>query len=234
MTFQRIVEMAIKPPFKYYVVRDGYFGNAVADKFCFNSLSKAKECAEQLFLETKKLYSIYGIKYGGDNWNTIGGWICGRILSLDIDCSWIDIPWDNIIHVAFIWRYEVREWNPKLYDKIKKAWLNYEDRLLLKDDYDWNSVKKLLGIDKVESENKNNDFKKDVDKLSKKVLKKFDEFILANEELRMYVRRKYPEIRVEYAILDRMIMFTTEDEQGYVDKQFQSLEEVEEYYKNKE
>ena len=224
--------MAIKPPFKYYVVRDGYFGNAVDDKFCFNSLQKAKECAEVLFLETRQLYSIYGVKYEGDDWRVRGGWVCGRILSLNPDCSWVKVNWDNIIHVAFIWRYEVREWNPKLYDKIKKAWLNYEDRLLLKDDYDWNSVKKLLGIDKVESEN--NDFKKDVNKLSKKVLKKFDEFILANEELTMYVKRKYPEIRAEYAIFDRMIMFTTEDERGYVDKQFQSLEEVEEYYNNKE
>ena len=50
MTFQRIVEMAIKPPFKYYVVRDGYFGNAVADRFCYNSISKAKECAEAFLL----------------------------------------------------------------------------------------------------------------------------------------------------------------------------------------
>ena len=70
MTFQRIIEMAIKPPFKYYVVRDGYFGNAVADRFCYNSLSKAKECAEVLFLETRQLYSIYGVKYAGDNWQT--------------------------------------------------------------------------------------------------------------------------------------------------------------------
>ena len=192
MIFQRIIEMAIKPPFKYYVVKDRCFGSAVADKFCFNSLSKAKECAELLFLESKEFYSIYGVKYAGDDWHTRGGWICGKILSLDVDCSWINESWDNIIHVAFIWRYDVRNWNPKLYDKIEKAWFNYEDRLLLKDDYDWNSVKKLLGIDKVESENKNNDFKKDVNKLSKKVLKKFDEFILANKELTMLVQKKYP------------------------------------------
>lgn len=232
MTFQRILEMAIKPPFKYFVVKDGYFGNAVADRFCYNSLSKAKECVEVLFLETRQLYSIYGVKYAGDDWRIRGGWVCGRILSLNPDCSWIKVNWDNIIHVAFVWRYDVRKWNPKLYDKIEKAWFNYEDRLLLKDDYDWKSVEKILGIGKIEFENK--DFKKDVDKLSKKVLKKFDDFILANEELTLYVKRKYPEIRAEYAIFDRMIMFTTEDERGYVDKQFQSLEEVEEYYNNKE
>ena len=80
MTFQRIIEMAIKPPFKYYVVRDGYFGNAVADRFCYNSLSKAKECAEVLFLETRQLYSIYGVKYAGDDWRTRGGCY--------VDCVW--------------------------------------------------------------------------------------------------------------------------------------------------
>jgi hypothetical protein len=101
----------------------------------------------------------------------------------------------------------------------------------LKDDYDWNSVKKLLGIDKVESEN--NEFKKDVNKLSKKVLKKFDEFILANEELTMLVQKKYSKIRAEYGIFDRMIMFYEEDENGYKNKEFQSLEEVEKYYKEK-
>lgn len=233
MTFQRIVEMAIKPPFKYYVVRDGYFGNAVADRFCYNSLSKAKECAEVLFLETRQLYSIYGVKYAGDDWRTRGGWVCGRILSLNLDCSWEKVDWDNIIHVAFVWRYDVRKWNPKLYDKLNDAWLNYEDRLLLKDNYDWESVKKLLGIDNTESKSKTDYFKKDVDKLSKKVLKKFDEFILANEELTMLVQKKYPKIRAEYGIFDRMIMFYEEDENGYKDKEFQSLEEVEKYYKEK-
>jgi hypothetical protein len=104
----------------------------------------------------------------------------------------------------------------------------------LNDNYNWKSVEKILGIENIESKSKTDEFKKDVNKLSKKVLKKFDEFILANEELTMFVKRKYPEIRAEYAIFDRMIMFTTEDERGYVDKQFQSLEEVEEYYNNKE
>ena len=111
----------------------------------------------------------------------------------------------------------------KLYDKIRAAYvcnkLKYEDS--------WEYTKQYLGLDEQQ-------FQKDVNKLSKKVLKKFDEFILANEELTMFVKRKYPEIRAEYAIFDRMIMFTTEDERGYVDKQFQSLEEVEEYYNNKE
>lgn len=71
-------------------------------------------------------------------------------------------------------------------------------------------------------------------RLSKKVLKKFDEFILANEELTILVQKKYPKIRAEYGIFDKMIMFYEEDENGYKDKEFQSLEEVEKYYKEKE
>lgn len=235
MTFQRILEMAIKPPFKYYVVRNGCYGYAVADEFCFKSLTKAKECAEKLFLETQELHSIFSVKYNGDDWQTRGGWVCGCILSLDVDGTWIKECWDNdIIHVAFLWRYDIRKWNPKLYDKIDKAWYDYEDRLLLKDDYDWNSVKKILRIDKVNSKKKADNFEKDVDRLSKRVLKKFDEFVLANDELTMCVQHKYPTIRAEYSVFDRMIMFYEEDEINHMDKEFQSLEEVDKYYKEKE
>lgn len=226
MTFQRIVEMAIKPPFKYYIVRDGYFGNAVADRFCYNSLSKAKECVEVLFLETRQLYSIYGVKYEGDDWRVRGGWVCGRILSLNPDCSWVKVDWDNIIHVAFVWRYDVRKWNPKLYDKLKNTWLNYEDRLLLKDDYDWESVKKILGIENIKS--KPDGFKKDVNKLSKKVERKMYEFLSANDELTALVQTKYPNVKVEYAIFDRMIIFYLEDRING-DKEFYSLDELEKY-----
>lgn len=233
MTFQRILEMAIEPSFKYYVIRNGHFGNAIADEFTFNSLPKAKECAEDLFLKTQEFCSIYGVKYNGDDWTTRGGWVCGRILSLDIDgCTWIKECWDDIIHVAFLWRYDIRKWNPKLYDKIDKAWYNYEDRLLLRDNYDWNSVKKLLGIDDSEYKNKQEDFKKDVKRLSDKVLKKFDQFILANEELTAYIQKKYPNIRAEYAVFDRMIMFYYEEDDTKI-KEFQSLEEVENFYSNK-
>ena len=226
MTFQRIVEMAIKPPFKYYVVRDDYFGNAVADRFCYNSLSKAKECAEVLYLETRELYSIYGVKYAGDDWRVRGGWVCGRILSLNPDCSWVKVDWDNIIHVAFVWRYNVRKWNPKLYDKLNNTWLNYEDRLLLKDNYDWESVKKILGIENIKS--KTDNFKKDVNKLSKKVERKMCEFLSANDELTTLVQTKYSNVRAEYAIFDRMIMFYLEDRING-DKEFCSLDELEKY-----
>lgn len=235
MTFQRIIEMTIKPPFKYFIVKEGYFG-AVIDELCFNSLSKAKETAEKLFLETKMLFTIYSVKYVNNDWQTRAGWLCGDILSLDIDCTWIKENWDNVIHVSFLWGDSCRKWNPKLYDKIKKLFVDdvFDDT---KDD-DWEFVKKTLGIDdngnEIKPKSKTDDFKKDVNELSKKVLKKFDEFILVNEELTMLVQKKYPKIRAEYGIFDRMIMFYEEDENGYKDKEFQSLEEVEKYYKETE
>jgi hypothetical protein len=74
-------------------------------------------------------------------------------------------------------------------------------------------------------------FKYDVKQLCKKVEKQFDKFILANEELTLCVQKRYPKIRAEYAIFDRMIMFTEENEKGYARKEFQTLEEVEKYYK---
>ena len=54
MTELRIIEMAIKPPFKYFVQKDGHFGGGpLPDELCFNSLSKAKETCESLWLENK-------------------------------------------------------------------------------------------------------------------------------------------------------------------------------------
>ena len=46
----------------------------------------------------------------------------------------------------------------------------------------------------------------------------------------MYVQKRYPKIRAEYAVFDRMIMFYEEDENGCVEKEFQNLKEVENYY----
>ena len=102
MTFQRIIEMTLKPPFKYFIVKEGYFG-AVIDELCFNSLSKAKETAEKLFLETKELYTIYSVKYINNDWQTRAGWLCGDIFFLVINCTWIKESWNNVIHVSFLW-----------------------------------------------------------------------------------------------------------------------------------
>lgn len=223
MTEGRIIEMAIKPPFKYFINEMGHFGS-VPESFCFTSLSKAKAECEQLLLENKKLCSIYRVYFKEGKWEERSGWLCNRIMSINPDFSW-DIKLDDlIIHVAFLWNYHVRSWNPKLYDKIKT--LLYNDEL---EDDDFEVIKKKLGLDK--EKRKTDDFKKTVNKLSKNVLKKFDSFINANEELTTYVQKRYPKIRAEYAVFDRMIMFCEENENGCVEKEFQSLEEVENYYR---
>lgn len=227
MIFQRIIEMTIKPPFKYFLIKQGYCGN-VPKEMCFNSLSNAKITAEKLFLETKIPISIYKVYYVSES-DSRQEWLCDKILTLNNYSEWITEFDDFVIHVAFLWRYDVREWNPKLYDKINKAWISHESDVLLNDD--WNSVKKILGIDDLKS--KTDDFKKDVERLSKKILKKFDDFVLANDELTMLVQKKYPMIRAEYSVFDRMIMFYEEDEINHIDKEFQSLKEVEEYYNEK-
>lgn len=233
MTELRMIEMAIKPPFKYFVQKDRCFGgNSIPDELCFNSLSKAKETCEKLWLENKILTSIFRVYYIDGDWQQRAGWLCDRILTIDVrDCGWIKVPKDLQIHVAFLWNYNVRKWNPKLYDKIKEV--AYRRSELGKDNInDWEEIKQELGLSKkqVRKDTVKDTFKDDVKQLCKKVEKQFDKFILANEELTLCVQKKYPKIRAEYAVFDRMIMFTEEDELGYARKEFQTLEEVEKYY----
>ena len=213
----RVIEVAIKPPFNFFVMIKGRTNIYYETK----SLSKAKQVGEELLLKEGKYSFIHSVYYSDDE-NRLG-WLSERILKIEDDCSWSKDFSNFVIHPAFLWNYDVRKWNPKLYDKIRAAYacnkLKYGDS--------WEYTKQYLGLDEQQ-------FQKDVNKLSKKVLKKFDEFILANEELTMLVQKKYPKIRAEYGIFDRMIMFYEEDGNGYKDKEFQSLEEVEEYYKNKE
>lgn len=232
MTELRIIEMAIKPPFKYFVQKDGHFGGGpLPDELCFNSLSKAKETCESLWLENKILTSIFRVYYIDGDWQQRAGWLCDRILTMDVDCSWIRQPNDLQIHVAFLWNYHVRKWNPKLYDKIKEvAYRRFKPG---SDDInDWEEIKQELGLGKKQV--RKDTFKDDVKQLCKKVEKQFDKFILANDELTLCVQKKYPKIRAEYAVFDRMIMFIEENEKGYARKEFQTLEEVENYYKEEE
>jgi hypothetical protein len=110
LTELRIIEMAIKPPFKYFVQKDGHFGGgSIPDELCFNSLSKAKETCEKLWLENKILTSIFRVYYIDGDWQQRAGWLCDRILTMDVDCSWIRQPNDLQIHVAFLWNYHVRK-----------------------------------------------------------------------------------------------------------------------------
>lgn len=236
MTELRIIEMAIKPPFKYFVQKNGCLGGgSIPEKLCFKSLSKAKETCEKLWLENKILTSIYRVYYIDGDWRQRAGWLCDRILTMDVDCNFIRQPNDLQIHVAFLWNYNVRKWNPKLYDKIKEvAYRRFDSNA--DDINDFEEIKQELGLGRkqVKKNTVKNTFKDDVKQLCKKVEKQFDKFILANKELTLCVQKKYPKIRTEYAVFDRMIMFTEENEKGYARKEFQTLEEVEKYYKEEE
>ena len=213
----RVIEIAIKPPFNYFVMIQGQINIYFETK----SLLKAKQVGEELLLKEGKYSFIHSVYYSDDK--NRRGWLSKRILGIEDDFSWSKDFTNFVIHPAFLYNYDVRKWNPELYDKIRVAYignkLKYEDS--------WEYTKYYLGLDEQQ-------FQKDVKNLMKKVERKFDKFILANEELTMLVQKKYPKIRAEYGIFDRMIMFYEEDENGYKDKEFQSLEEVEEYYKNKE
>lgn len=217
MTELRIIEMVIKPPFKFFVLPVGQVCPA-SKEFCCNSLSKAKEIGEQFYLDTGKRMAIYNVHYVDGDEKKRAGWLSDRILALDSDGIWYKDS-DFMIHTAFLWNYDVREWNPKLYDKIRVASvmgkLKYEDN--------WEVVKKYLELDKDE-------FNKQFKSACKKVEKKMDEFILAEDELTHIVQKKYPKLEARYAIFDRMIMFYYQGDDGD-EKEFQSLEEYENFMK---
>lgn len=208
----RVIETAIKPPFNFFVMIQGQTNIYFKTK----SLSKAKQVGEELLLKEGKYSFIHSVYYSDDE--NRQGWLSKRILEIEDDCSWSKC-FDNdfIIHPAFLCHYDVREWNPKIYDKIRTGFvcdkLKYEDS--------WEYTKQYLGIDEQQ-------FQKDVKNLMKKVERKINDFISANDELTELVRKKYPNVRAEYAIFDRMIVFYLEDEMKG-DKIFYSLDEVEKY-----
>lgn len=207
----RVIEITIKPPFNFFVMIQGRTNIYFETK----SLSKAKQVGEELLLKEGKYSFIHSVYYS-DNENR-QGWLSERILKIEDDCSWSKDFSNFVIHPAFLYNYNVRKWNPKLYDKIRVAYvsnkLKYEDS--------WEYTKQYLGLDEQQ-------FQKDVKNLMKKVERKINDFISANDELTNLVRKKYPNVRAEYAIFDRMIMFYLEDEiKG--DKIFQSLDELEKY-----
>lgn len=207
----RVIEIAIKPPFNFFVMIQGRTNIYFETK----SLSKAKQVGEELLLKEGKYSFIHSVYYSDDEYRQ--GWLSKRILSIEADFSWSKDFTNFVIHPAFLYNYDVRKWNPKLYDKIRIAYvsgkLKYEDS--------WEYTKKYLELDEQQ-------FQKDVKNLMKKVERKFNGFISANDELTKLVQKKYPNVRAEYAIFDRMIMFYLEDETND-DKEFYSLDEVEKY-----
>lgn len=215
----RVIETTIKPPFNFFVVIQGHTNSYYETK----SLSKAKRVGEELLLKEGKYSFIHSVYYSDDE--NRQGWLSERILRIEDDCSWAKDFSNFVIHPAFLWNYDVRKWNPKLYDKIRVAYvsgkLKYEDS--------WEYTKQYLELDELNKKNEKILFNKEVEKACKKVEKKINDFISANDELTKLVQKKYPNVRAEYAIFDRMIMFYLEDEiKG--DKEFYSLDELEKYF----
>ena len=224
ISFIRAVEMSIKPPFKFFIGIIGYEMGACKKEWCCNSLSKAKAIGENIFLETGKRTAIYNVHYKDGKWETRAGWLSSRILELDSGGAWFNPYSDFLIHTAFLWHYNVYEWDKERYKKLRCMFLT-------KQELEWEYVKKELNLVPNEQK-KSDDFKKDVKRASKNLERAWDKFILAEDELTMVMQKKYPNIRAKYAVFDRMIMFSDESVEGD-EKEFQSLEEVEKYYAKK-
>lgn len=114
-----IVEQKIKPPFKYFIVPQGFFK---AYYIGFNTLKEAKEKTEELALENHQAYSLFKVFYNNDEGRL--GYMGIRILTFDADFNWEkDLTQDFCLHVAFFFDDRIhRKWNPELYDKLKKEW----------------------------------------------------------------------------------------------------------------
>ncbi len=214
----RVIEMAIKPPFDFFVTIQGKTNIYYETK----SLSKAKRVGEELLLEKGEHSFIHSVYFSDDE--NRQGWLSKRILRIEDDCSWSKDFSNFVIHPAFLWNYDVRKWNPKIYDKIRTAYacnkLKYEDS--------WEFTKNYLKLDELNKEVENKLFKEKVKKCCKKVENKLSEFISANDELTALVQSKYPNVRAEYAIFDRMIIFYLNDRING-DKEFYSFDELEKY-----
>lgn len=136
----RVIEIAIKPPFNFFVMIQGRTNIYFETK----SLSKAKQVGQELLLKEDKYSFIHSVYYSDDE--NRRGWLSKRILKIEDDCSWSKC-FDNdfIIHPAFLYNYDVRKWNPKLYDKIRVAYvgnkLKYQDS--------WEYTKQYLELDKL-------------------------------------------------------------------------------------
>lgn len=220
INFLRAIEMSIEPPFKFFIVTDNNpFGKI---KTC-KSLTKAKEIGENLYLDGEKGICIFNVHYVDGNWNERAGWLSDKILVMSPDGTWEKPSYNSRLHTSYLWNYDVWEWDKKKYNRLRSLFLT-------KDYLDWGYVQKELGTDPDSLFEEN--FKKDFNRASSKVMRKFEEFLSANEELTGIVQRKYPDIRTQYAVFDRMLTFY-EDTDG-IAKEFYTLEEVDNYYRKKE
>lgn len=220
INFLRAVEMTIEPPFNFLVIADNnYYGKV---KTC-KSLSTAKKIGEGLYLDGKKGIHILNVHYVEGDWEQRAGWRSDKILSMNNNGTWEKPFHEFSLHTAFLWNYDVEEWCREKYNTLRRLFL-------VKHELEWDYVQKELRIDPDSIFEKN--FLKEFKLASKKVERKFEEFISANEYLTMIVKKKYPKVRTQYAVFDRMITFY-EDADG-ISKEFHSFEEMETYYKQEE
>lgn len=219
--FLRAIEMSIEPPFKFLIITDNNpFGKV---KTC-KSLGRAKEIGENLYLDGKRGICIFNVHYVDGDWKERAGWLSDKILEMSSDGTWEKPSYNSRLHTSYLWNYDVWEWDKKKYNRLRSLFLT-EHYL------DWNYVQKELEIDPDSLFEEN--FKKDFDRASKKVMRKFEEFLSANEELTGIVQKKYPDIRTQYAVFDSMLTFYEDSKDG-IAKVFYTLEEVDEYYRKKE
>lgn len=121
-SFINVLEEKMKPPFKYFLLPQGCFRR---DSYTSAmTLKEAKRKAEEFVIEFKSPIQIMKVFYN-DNEGRLG-YMGKRILILDKELNWEkDITDDFCLHVAFFYEnYWVRQWNPDLYDKLRKDWDN--------------------------------------------------------------------------------------------------------------
>lgn len=121
-TFINVLEEKMKPPFKYFLLPQGCFRRGSYTSAM--TLKEAKKKAEEFVIEFKSPIQILKVFYN-DNEERLG-YMGKRILILDRDFNWEkDITDDLCLHVAFFYKdCCVRQWNPDLYDKLRKDWDN--------------------------------------------------------------------------------------------------------------
>lgn len=119
-TFINVLEEKMKPPFKYFLLPQGCFRR---DSYTSAmTLKEAKRKAEEFVIEFKSPIQIMKVFYN-DNEGRLG-YMGKRILILDKELNWVKIYNRCFcLHVAFFYEnYWVRQWNPELYDKLRKDW----------------------------------------------------------------------------------------------------------------
>ena len=119
MTFQRVLENYMKPPFKYFIVPRGFI---TGDFYYFNSLAKAKAKAEELAMKHKQTMEILNVFKSTDKYRS--GWMSNKILYLDHhDFEWSYYEGSFCLHTAFFFTESaICNWNRRKFSSLKRKW----------------------------------------------------------------------------------------------------------------